>query len=38
MLAALTELAKTGEIDATAPKQAIETYGIDPERPAPWRV
>ena len=38
VLAALTELAKTGAIDATAPKQAIETYGIDPERPAPWRV
>jgi pyruvate dehydrogenase E1 component len=38
VLAALTELAKAGKIDATAPKQAIESYGIDPERPAPWRV
>jgi pyruvate dehydrogenase E1 component len=38
VLAALTELAKAGAIDATAPKQAIESYGIDPERPAPWRV
>ena len=38
VLAALTELVKAGKIDATAPKQAIETYGIDPERPAPWRV
>ena len=37
-LAALTELAKTGEVDAGAPKKAIETYGIDPERPAPWKV
>ena len=35
-LAALTELAKTGEVDADAPKQAIESYGIDTERPAPW--
>jgi pyruvate dehydrogenase E1 component len=38
VLAALTELAKTGAIDPSAPKQAIETYGIDPERPAPWKV
>ncbi|MDA0171266.1 pyruvate dehydrogenase (acetyl-transferring), homodimeric type [Solirubrobacter taibaiensis] len=38
VLAALTELAKTGEIDASAPKTAIESYQIDPERPAPWRV
>ena len=37
-LAALTELAKTGEVDADAPKKAIESYGIDTERPAPWRV
>jgi len=35
---ALTELAKTGEVAADAPKKAIESYGIDPERPAPWRV
>jgi pyruvate dehydrogenase E1 component len=38
VLAALTELAKTGEVAADAPKKAIESYGIDPERPAPWRV
>ena len=37
-LAALTELAAAGEVDASAPKQAIENYGIDAERPAPWRV
>ncbi|HEX6022303.1 MAG TPA: pyruvate dehydrogenase (acetyl-transferring), homodimeric type [Solirubrobacter sp.] len=37
-LAALTELAKTGAVAADAPKKAIETYGIDTERPAPWRV
>jgi pyruvate dehydrogenase E1 component len=37
-LAALTELAKAGEVDASAPAKAIESYGIDPERPAPWRV
>ena len=37
-LAALTELAKTGEVDKDAPKKAIESYGIDTERPAPWTV
>jgi pyruvate dehydrogenase E1 component len=37
-LAALTELAKGGAVEADAPKKAIESYGIDPERPAPWRV
>jgi pyruvate dehydrogenase E1 component len=37
-LAALTELAGAGEVDAGAPKKAIESYGIDTERPAPWRV
>src|SRR5205085_2731701 len=37
-LAALTELAKTGDVDADAPRKAIESYGIDPERPSPWRV
>jgi pyruvate dehydrogenase E1 component len=37
-LAALTELARAGEVPADAPKQAIEKYGIDTERPAPWRV
>jgi pyruvate dehydrogenase E1 component len=38
VLAALTELAKSGAIDASAPKKAIDSYGIDPERPAPWKV
>jgi pyruvate dehydrogenase E1 component len=33
VLAALTELGKTEEA-----KKAIESYGIDTERPAPWRV
>src|SRR4051794_33342752 len=37
-LAALTELAKTGAVAKDAPKKAIETYGIDTERPAPWTV
>jgi pyruvate dehydrogenase E1 component len=37
-LAALTELAKTGQVDAGAPQKAIESYDIDPERPAPWKV
>jgi pyruvate dehydrogenase E1 component len=37
-LAALTELAAAGEVDAGAPAKAIEHYGIDAERPAPWRV
>jgi pyruvate dehydrogenase E1 component len=37
-LAALTELAAAGEVDKGAPKKAIESYGIDAERPAPWRV
>ena len=37
-LAALTELAKAGKVDASAPQKAIESYDIDPERPAPWRV
>jgi pyruvate dehydrogenase E1 component len=38
VLAALTELAKTGEVDASARQKAIESYEIDPERPAPWRI
>src|SRR3954449_6799360 len=37
-LAALTELAKSGAVAKDAPKKAIETYGIDTERPAPWTV
>jgi pyruvate dehydrogenase E1 component len=37
-LAALTELAAAGEVDTGAPRKAIESYGIDAERPAPWRV
>jgi pyruvate dehydrogenase E1 component len=37
-LAALTELAKAGKVDKGAPAKAIEDYGIDTERPAPWTV
>jgi pyruvate dehydrogenase E1 component len=37
-LAALTELAKAGKIDKGAPAEAIGSYGIDTERPAPWTV
>jgi pyruvate dehydrogenase E1 component len=37
-LAALTSLAAEGAVDATVPGKAIRAYGIDPERPAPWRV
>jgi pyruvate dehydrogenase E1 component len=37
-LAALTELAATGAVDADAPAKAISSYDIDPERPAPWRA
>ena len=37
-LAALTALAAEGAVDAAVPGKAIESYGIDPERPAPWRV
>jgi pyruvate dehydrogenase E1 component len=37
-LAALTSLADEGEVDAKLPRQAIERYEIDAERPAPWKV
>ena len=37
-LAALTELAAAGDVDTGAPRKAIESYGIDAGRPAPWRV
>ena len=37
-LAALTSLAAEGAVDAAIPGKAIRSYGIDPERPAPWRV
>ncbi|MEA2358302.1 MAG: pyruvate dehydrogenase component [Solirubrobacteraceae bacterium] len=37
-LAALTSLAAEGAVDAAAPGKAIRSYGIDPDRPAPWRV
>ena len=37
-LAALTSLAAEGAVDAAIPGKAIRAYGIDPERPAPWRV
>ncbi|MEA2184912.1 MAG: pyruvate dehydrogenase component, partial [Solirubrobacteraceae bacterium] len=38
VLAALTSLAAEGAVDAAVPGKAIHSYGIDPERPAPWRV
>jgi pyruvate dehydrogenase E1 component len=37
-LAALTVLAASGAVDAAVPGKAIRSYGIDPERDAPWRV
>jgi pyruvate dehydrogenase E1 component len=37
-LAALTELGARGDVDASAPAKAIESYGIDADRPAPWTV
>ena len=37
-LAALSQLAAEGAVDAAVPGEAIRSYGIDPERPAPWRV
>jgi pyruvate dehydrogenase E1 component len=37
-LAALTELGARGDVDASAPAKAIESYGIDAGRPAPWTV
>jgi pyruvate dehydrogenase E1 component len=37
-LAALTSLAEAGEVDADAPRKAIERYEIETERPAPWKV
>jgi pyruvate dehydrogenase E1 component len=37
-LAALTSLAADGAVDAAVPGKAIGSYGIDPERDAPWRV
>jgi pyruvate dehydrogenase E1 component len=37
-LSALTELAAAGAVDKGAPAKAIGSYGIDAERPAPWRV
>jgi pyruvate dehydrogenase E1 component len=37
-LAALTELAARDEVDASAPAKAIESYGVDADRPAPWTV
>ena len=37
-LAALTSLAEAGQVDAGAPRQAIERYEIEGDRPAPWRV
>jgi pyruvate dehydrogenase E1 component len=37
-VAALKALADAGELEPAAVQHAIETYGIDPDRPAPLRV
>jgi pyruvate dehydrogenase E1 component len=37
-VAALKALADGGELEPTAVQKAIESYGIDPDRPAPLRV
>ena len=37
-VAALKALADDGELEPAAVQKAIETYGIDPDRPAPLRV
>jgi pyruvate dehydrogenase E1 component len=37
-VAALKSLADAGELEPAAVQKAIETYGIDPDRPAPLRV
>jgi len=37
-VAALKALADGGELETAAVQKAIETYGIDPDRPAPLRV
>ena len=37
-VAALKSLADAGEIEPAAVQKAIETYDIDPDRPAPLRV
>jgi pyruvate dehydrogenase E1 component len=37
-VAALKALADGGELEPAAVQKAIETYGIDPDRPAPLRV
>ena len=36
--AMLTRLAAAGEVDPSAPGEAIERYGIDPEAVDPWHV
>jgi pyruvate dehydrogenase E1 component len=38
VVAALAALAAEGTIEAEKVQAAIERYGIDPDRPAPWRV
>ena len=38
VVAALSALAEEGTVDAKAVREAIEAYGIDPERPDPWTV
>ena len=37
-VAALKSLADAGELEPAAVQKAIESYGIDPDRPAPLRV
>jgi pyruvate dehydrogenase E1 component len=38
VVAALRALADDGKLPAKAVREAIETYGIDPEKPEPWTV
>ena len=37
-VAVLSELAKSGEMDPSAVREAMERYGIDPEAVDPWRA
>jgi pyruvate dehydrogenase E1 component len=38
VVAALRALADDGKLPAKAVREAIEKYGIDPEKPEPWTV
>jgi pyruvate dehydrogenase E1 component len=38
IVAALNSLVDTGEIEASVVQQAIEKYGLDVSKPAPWLV